>query len=154
MRALTGNYKAVDVDAMVNQAKADMAQRLTQSLLSLAGGANMGSLAGSLLGGGNGASPAAGANGSGAAAAGGAWEPVWIDSPACTACDECTQINPKIFMYNGQKQATIKDPKGGPYRDIVKAAEKCTAGCIHPGTPWNATEKDVDKLVKRAAKYQ
>ena len=154
MRALTGNYKAVDVDAMVNQAKADMAQRLTQSLLSLAGGANMGSLAGSLLGGGNGASPAAGANGSGAAAAGGAWEPVWIDSPACTACDECTQINPKIFTYNGQKQATIKDPKGGPYRDIVKAAEKCTAGCIHPGTPWNATEKDVDKLVKRAAKYQ
>ena len=28
------------------------------------------------------------------------------------------------------------------------------AGCIHPGTPWNAAEPGLDKLVKRAQKYQ
>jgi len=24
---------------------------------------------------------------------------------------------------------------------------------IHPGTPWDPNEKDIDKLLKRAAKY-
>ena len=98
-----------------------------------------------------GAPAIAGGNGNVAA---GDWEPVWVETPECTACDECTTINPKIFAYNDQKKVTVIDPKGGPYRDVVKAAEKCTAGCIHPGTPWNPTEKDLDKLVKRAAKYQ
>ncbi|MFM1891388.1 MAG: hypothetical protein RLZ44_465, partial [Pseudomonadota bacterium] len=82
------------------------------------------------------------------------YEPVWIETPECTSCDECTKINPNIFAYNDQKHATVRNPKGGPYKDIVKAAEKCTAGCIHPGTPWNPAEKDLDKLVKRAEKYQ
>jgi pyruvate-ferredoxin/flavodoxin oxidoreductase len=48
----------------------------------------------------------------------------------------------------------VIDPKGGSYQDIVKAAEKCTAGCIHPGTPWNPAEAGLEKLLKRAAKYQ
>ena len=43
--------------------------------------------------------------------------------------------------------------KGGPYKDLVRAAEKCTAQVIHPGTPFDPKEKDVDKLLKRAAKY-
>jgi ferredoxin len=60
---------------------------------------------------------------------------VWVDTPSCTACDECTTINPKIFRYNGDKKIEIADPKGGPFKDIVKAAEKCTAGCIHPERP-------------------
>jgi pyruvate-ferredoxin/flavodoxin oxidoreductase len=79
---------------------------------------------------------------------------VWIDTPECTACDECININPKIFKYNGAKQAEVADARGGPFKDIVKAAEKCTAGCIHPGTPFNPAEAGVDKLIKRAEKYQ
>ena len=47
-----------------------------------------------------------------------------------------------------------KDPKGGPFKDIVRSAEKCTAGVIHPGTPANADEPGLEKLIKRAAKYQ
>jgi pyruvate-ferredoxin/flavodoxin oxidoreductase len=77
----------------------------------------------------------------------------WIDSAQCTACDECIKINPKIFAYNEDHHAFIKDPRGGPYRDLVRAAEKCTAQVIHPGTPADPAEKDADKLLKRAAKY-
>jgi len=50
--------------------------------------------------------------------------------------------------------AYVLDPRGAPYKDIVKAAEKCTAGCLHPGTPYNKNEKGVDKYIKRAEKYQ
>ncbi|MDI6748895.1 MAG: 2-oxoacid:acceptor oxidoreductase family protein [Rhodocyclaceae bacterium] len=84
---------------------------------------------------------------------GGDYEPVWIDSPECTACDECINLAPKVFAYNDQKQAIVIDPKGAKFADIVKAAEKCTAGCIHPGTPWNRAEAGIDKLMARAAKY-
>jgi pyruvate-ferredoxin/flavodoxin oxidoreductase len=78
----------------------------------------------------------------------------WIDSASCTGCDECIDINPKIFAYDDKKHAYVKDPKGGPYKDLVRAAEKCTAQVIHPGTPANRNEKDIDKLVARAQKYQ
>ncbi len=77
----------------------------------------------------------------------------WIDSDQCTACDECTKINPKVFAYDAHRHAHIKDPKGGPYRDLVRAAEKCTAQVIHPGTPADPSEKDAAKLAERAAKY-
>ncbi|MDP1636042.1 MAG: ferredoxin, partial [Gallionellaceae bacterium] len=91
----------------------------------------------------------------GAAPAGAAegYEKVWIDTPECTACDECTNINPKIFAYNDQKKATVLNPTAGTFLDIVKAAEKCTAGIIHPGTPWNAGEPNLEKLKARAAKF-
>jgi pyruvate-ferredoxin/flavodoxin oxidoreductase len=81
------------------------------------------------------------------------YEAVFIDTPECTACDECMNINPKIFAYNDQKKAVIINPKAGTFLDIVKAAEKCTAGIIHPGTPWNSAEANVDKLKARAAKF-
>ena len=97
--------------------------------------------------------PAVAAAAPGAAPAGD-YEPVWIDTPECEACDECTKINPKIFAYNDEKKAVVADPRGGPFRDIVRAAEKCTAGCIHPGTPFDPSEKDLDRLVERAAKFQ
>ena len=77
----------------------------------------------------------------------------WIDSAQCTSCDECIGINPKIFAYDDNKHAFVKNPKGGPYKDLVRAAEKCTAQVIHPGTPFDPKEKDADKLMKRAAKY-
>jgi pyruvate-ferredoxin/flavodoxin oxidoreductase len=151
LRGLVGLDHQFDEETVRNQAKAEMAQNLTASLLSLAmGGASAGVLADF--------APSQGGKGTGMAAAGPAasagWEPVWIESPECTACDECMNINSKMFAYNGQKQAIVLDPKAGPYKDIVKAAEKCTASCIHPGTPFNPAEKDLDRLVTRAAKYQ
>jgi pyruvate-ferredoxin/flavodoxin oxidoreductase len=78
---------------------------------------------------------------------------VWIDTPECTACDECTKLAPKVFAYNGDKKATIVDPHGTTYANLVKAAEKCTAGIIHPGMPWNMAEPGIDKLIARAAKF-
>jgi pyruvate-ferredoxin/flavodoxin oxidoreductase len=85
--------------------------------------------------------------------AGGDYEPVWIETPECTACDECTTLAPKTFAYNDQKLAVVITPKGSKFADIVKAAEKCTAGCIHPGTPWNMSEPGIEKLMVRAAKF-
>ncbi len=77
----------------------------------------------------------------------------WIDSEECTACDECITINPDIFAYNDDKKAIIKNPLGGSYQDLVKAAERCTAQIIHPGLPKNRHEKGIDKWLKRAQKY-
>ena len=149
-----GLDKVVDLDQVRNEAKAEMAQKLTASLFALASSGDIGALAdfGAAAGGSTGV--AAGGGNGGAAALAWDYEPVWIESPECTACDECTAINANIFEYNDQKQAPVKNPKGGTYKDIVKAAEKCTSGCIHPGTPWNPSEPGLDKLVKRAEKYQ
>ncbi len=77
----------------------------------------------------------------------------WIDTDDCTSCDECTNLNSKIFVYNENKKAYIKDPKGGPYQDLVKAAEKCTAQVIHPGLPADTSFKDADKWIKRGEKF-
>lgn len=77
----------------------------------------------------------------------------WIDSEECTACDECTQLNPSIFQYNEGKKAEIKDPFGGPYKDLVKAAEKCTAQVIHPGLPKDRSDKDIEKWIARGEKF-
>jgi pyruvate-ferredoxin/flavodoxin oxidoreductase len=77
----------------------------------------------------------------------------WIESAMCTSCNECININNKIFAYDADKHAYVKDAHGGPYKDLVRAAEKCTAQVIHPGSPWDPNEKDLDKLTKRAAKY-
>lgn len=83
-----------------------------------------------------------------------AFEPAWIDQSECTACDECVNINPKIFKYDDSNTAFVVDPRGGPFKDIVRAAEKCTGCCIRPGTPADPNEKDVEKLIKRAEQYQ
>ncbi|MEJ2694658.1 MAG: thiamine pyrophosphate-dependent enzyme, partial [Candidatus Thiodiazotropha sp.] len=120
LKGIAGELNKVDVDALVNQAKVDMANRLSSTLLSLAASGNAGALAGSLSA--NGAAAGAGAPGGGnGAAALGDYEPVWVETPECTACDECTAINPKIFAYNSDKKVEIIDPKGGNYKDIVKA---------------------------------
>ncbi len=76
----------------------------------------------------------------------------WIDSDRCTACDECIKINPKLFVYGPDKKARIKDPRGGPYSDLVKAAERCTAQVIHPGLPLDRSEKDLERWIARGKK--
>ncbi|MBI2962151.1 MAG: 2-oxoacid:acceptor oxidoreductase family protein [Deltaproteobacteria bacterium] len=81
-----------------------------------------------------------------------AMEP-YIDSALCTACNECTNLNKRLFAYNSQKQAYVKDPRAGTFREIVQAAEKCPVKIIHPGTPLNPKEKDVDKWIRRAQPF-
>lgn len=80
-------------------------------------------------------------------------ELAWIESENCTSCNECTDKYPGIFQYNDEKQAYIKDPTKGTYADLVKAAEKCPAECIHPGMPFNKNESNLEALIKRAEKF-
>ncbi|MCP5416053.1 MAG: 2-oxoacid:acceptor oxidoreductase family protein [Chromatiaceae bacterium] len=151
LRSLVGIGEAVDEAAIASQARAEMARKLTAGLLALANGDGADTLADFTVKPGNGTGRVAAPD---AVAAAVDFEPAWIETPECTTCDECVEINPNIFAYNDHRQAVIIDPKGGPFKDIVKAAEKCTAGCVHPGTPFNPNEKDLDKLLKRAEKYQ
>ena len=76
-----------------------------------------------------------------------------IETVRCTSCNECTNLNNKMFAYNPQKQAYIKDVHAGTFQQLVKAAEACPVAIIHPGTPVNPKEKDLDKWVARAAKF-
>ena len=77
----------------------------------------------------------------------------WIESIRCTACDDCTNLNPKMFAYNEDGLAYIKDAHAGTFRELVQAAEKCAPSVIHPGDPLNPDEPGLDKLVKRAEKF-
>ena len=77
----------------------------------------------------------------------------WIDSIRCTSCDECTTINNKMFAYNEDGQAYIKDPRAGTFRQLVEAAEKCAPSIIHPGDPLNPNEKGLDELIRRAEPF-
>jgi pyruvate-ferredoxin/flavodoxin oxidoreductase len=77
----------------------------------------------------------------------------WIDTENCTTCGECIKLNPAMFAYNEHDKAYIKDPDAGPYRDLVKAAERCAGQVIHPGLPRDRSEKDIEKWIKRAEKY-
>jgi pyruvate-ferredoxin/flavodoxin oxidoreductase len=78
----------------------------------------------------------------------------YIESERCTSCDECTNLNKRLFAYNDKKQAYVKDAKAGTFKELVTAAERCPAQIIHPGTPLNPKEKDLAKWVKRAEKFQ
>jgi pyruvate-ferredoxin/flavodoxin oxidoreductase len=77
----------------------------------------------------------------------------YVDSDLCTSCDECTNISKKIFAYNEHKQSYVKDPRGGTFQQLVRAAELCPVKAIHPGTPLNPKEKDLDKWIARAAAF-
>jgi hypothetical protein len=78
----------------------------------------------------------------------------YIETPRCTTCDECTRLNKEMFAYDGNKQAYIKDPKAGTFKQLVIAAERCTAEIIHPGTPLNPDEKGLEKWLKRARRFK
>jgi pyruvate-ferredoxin/flavodoxin oxidoreductase len=127
---------AVDETSIANRVRQELIQQLSAGLGSVTSSAAQPAAAA--------AAPAASADG---------YEPVWVDTPECTACDECININPKVFGYNETKKVVILNPKAGSFLDVVKAAEKCTASIIHPGTPWNLNEANLDKLKLRAAKF-
>jgi pyruvate-ferredoxin/flavodoxin oxidoreductase len=99
------------------------------------------------------AAPAAEAPAQAAPEAAGDYMAPWIDSEDCTACDECTNLNPNMFAYNDDKQAYIKDPNAGTYMDLVKAAERCTAQVIHPGLPRDRSAKEIEQWIARGEKY-
>jgi pyruvate-ferredoxin/flavodoxin oxidoreductase len=138
------NKEAVDEAAIAEKARAELLGQISASLASFGAGIPVDATAGAAVAAPAAAKPAAGPDG---------YEPVYIDTPECTACDECTKLAPKTFQYNADKQAIVINPQGNKYADLVKAAEKCTAGCLHPGTPWNLSEPGLDKLIARAAKY-
>jgi ferredoxin len=77
----------------------------------------------------------------------------YIDSVLCTTCNECINLNSRLFTYNENKQATIGDPSAGTFDELVKAAEKCPARCIHPGKPRDDDPTVTDALRARAAKF-
>ena len=77
----------------------------------------------------------------------------YIDSARCTTCNECTNLNNRMFAYNADKQAQVKDARAGTFQQLVVAAERCPVSIIHPGSPLNPKEKDLPKWVKRAEKF-
>src|SRR5664279_3213787 len=77
----------------------------------------------------------------------------YIETSRCTSCNECTQINDKMFGYDTNKQASIINPDAGTYRQLVEAAENCQISIIHPGKPRNPNEPGLDELMKRAEPF-
>ncbi len=77
----------------------------------------------------------------------------YIETPRCTTCDECTQINNRMFVYDENKQAYIADASAGTYRELVEATESCQVAIIHPGKPKNPNELGLDDLIARAEEF-
>lgn len=77
----------------------------------------------------------------------------YIETPRCTTCDECTDRNDRMFAYDDNKQAYIKDLDAGTYRELVEAAEVCQVAIIHPGKPRNPDEAGLDELIQRAMPF-
>jgi ferredoxin len=73
----------------------------------------------------------------------------YIETRRCTTCNECTQINDKMFAYNEEKQAYIANPDAGTYAQIVEAAESYQVSIIHPGKPRNPSEPGIEELLGR-----
>jgi len=184
LKGLSGkNRVEIDTQAIADQAKAEMAQTITEGLMSMVGG-DAGALTRILAD-----VPAITAKASSTVEtksepsikkeaekppevkpeikpeekkappekksdAQSAHEAVWIETPDCTTCDECVDIAPAMFKYDDDKKAIVIDPTAGTFEQIVRSAEKCTAVIIHPGTPWNPDEPNLEKLIKRAEKFQ
>ena len=77
----------------------------------------------------------------------------YIETPRCSTCNECTTLNPKMFGYDGNKQAYIADINAGTYAQLVEAAESCQVSIIHPGKPRNPKEPGLEELIKRAEPF-
>ena len=78
----------------------------------------------------------------------------YIETPRCSTCNECIQINNRMFAYNGNRQAYIADARAGTYQQLVEAAESCQVSIIHPGKPLNPSEPGVAELIARAQVFQ
>ena len=142
-----------NTEDMETRVRRDVVGKIASGLMKLASGgeADLAAGAADLLD----DAPATAASGadSAPAASGDGYMAPWIDTDECTSCDECTNLNGAIFAYNESKKAYIKDPLAGPYKDLVKAAEKCTAQVIHPGLPKDMDEKNIEKWIARGSRF-
>ncbi len=77
----------------------------------------------------------------------------YIETLRCSTCNECTTAFPRMFAYDENQQAYIKDLKAGTYRQLVEAAESCQVSVIHPGKPWNPAEPGLEELIERAKPF-
>jgi hypothetical protein len=77
----------------------------------------------------------------------------FIETIRCSSCNECTQLNDRMFAYNGDQQAYIKDLSAGTYAQLVEAAESCQLSIIHPGKPRDPNEPGVAELLERAQPF-
>jgi ferredoxin len=77
----------------------------------------------------------------------------WIETIRCSSCNECQNINDRVFAYNENKQAYIKDVNAGTYRQMIEAAEACQVAIIHPGKPKNPNEPGLEELLERAKPF-
>jgi ferredoxin len=77
----------------------------------------------------------------------------WIETSRCSSCNECQNINDRLFGYNENKQAYIKDINAGTYREMIEAAEACQVAIIHPGKPINPNEPGLEDLLERAKPF-
>jgi pyruvate-ferredoxin/flavodoxin oxidoreductase len=156
LRSLVGADQP-STESLVEQARQDVVGKLVSELMQIAAGSGEGLSA--LVTGevaptdAPAVAPAAAKAVAPATVASGDYLAPWIDTPNCTACDECIQLNSKVFAYNEDKKAIIKNAEAGSYKDLVKAAERCTARVIHPGLPRNRSEKGIEKWIKRGEKY-
>jgi pyruvate-ferredoxin/flavodoxin oxidoreductase len=150
LRALAGvdTEPKVEID-LEGKIRAEVVGNIAQGLMKMAGGDGNG-IADLALGQ---ASDLTESEAAEAPSAGGDYMAPWLETEQCTSCDECINLNSKIFAYNNDKRAYIANPDGGPYEDLVKAAEKCTARVIHPGLPADRKAKDIDKWIKRGEKF-
>ncbi len=84
------------------------------------------------------------------AAAGGAaadYEPCWVESPECTACDECIKLAPKrLRLQRRSKQAIVINPKGAKFADIVKAPRSAPPAASIPARRGTWPSPGLDKL--------
>ena len=78
----------------------------------------------------------------------------YIETPRCSTCNECTQINNRMFAYDENQQARIVDATAGTFRQLVEAAEACQVAIIHPGKPKNPDEPGLEELLQRAEAFR
>jgi pyruvate-ferredoxin/flavodoxin oxidoreductase len=103
LKGLTGLDKTVDPEQIANDVRTEMMQKLSAGLWSMVSGGGTANLATAFMPSSGGSAVATPA-GAGVSAD---FTPAWIDSAECTACDECTKINSKIFVYDDKKRAVV-----------------------------------------------
>ena len=134
---------APTLDSVREEARQEVIAKLVENLYAITGSQAGGAIP----------APTAEAAAPDQAEASGDYMAPWLDTEDCTACDECTNLNPDLFAYNDARKAYIKDPDAGPFKDLVLAAERCTARVIHPGVPRQREGADIDAWIERANRY-
>jgi len=113
---IAGDKAGADADKIAQAAKDEIIKKLSATLAELSGGAAP-------------AAPAAAK-----ASSGNGFVPASVETSECTGCGICVEMTPKVFGWNAEKLATVVDPKGAAYKEIVKTAESCPSQAIKPGT--------------------